>query len=120
MIQRLSRMVPRCEVEAEPDHQCTVLKDSGPLYSADYDAVKENLRNCSRYSAIRCADAVPMSSTEVQQAHEMTQAPPLETSHTKSGINRHSSLAKSEHWSRERMHLWLSPPKLNQLQRHIL
>uniref|UniRef100_A0A8C8C1Q2 DNA polymerase delta subunit 3 n=1 Tax=Oncorhynchus tshawytscha TaxID=74940 RepID=A0A8C8C1Q2_ONCTS len=106
--------------------QTAVLKDSGPLYSADYDAVKENLRNCSRYSAIRCADAVPMSSTEVQQAHEMTQAPPLETSHTKSGINGHSSLAskptskqskgvmgmfanknvsksqaKSEHWSRE-------------------
>lgn len=29
--------------------QKAVLKDSGPLYSADYDAVKENLRNCSRY-----------------------------------------------------------------------
>ncbi|CDQ89459.1 unnamed protein product [Oncorhynchus mykiss] len=37
--------------------------NSGPLYSADYDAVKENLRNCSRYSAICCADAVSMSST---------------------------------------------------------
>ncbi|XP_064861113.1 DNA polymerase delta subunit 3-like [Oncorhynchus nerka] len=73
--------------------QTAVLKDSGPLYSADYDAVKENLRNCSRYSAIHCADAVPMSSTEVQQAHEMTQAPPPETLHTKSGINGHSSLA---------------------------
>lgn len=30
---------------------------------------------------------------QVQQAHEMTQAPPLETLHTKSGINGHSSLA---------------------------
>uniref|UniRef100_A0A4W5JMM7 DNA polymerase delta subunit 3 n=1 Tax=Hucho hucho TaxID=62062 RepID=A0A4W5JMM7_9TELE len=73
--------------------QKAVLKDSGPLYSVDYDAVKENLRNCSRYSAIRCADAVPMSSTAVQQAHETAQAPPPETAHTKSGINGHSSLA---------------------------
>ncbi|XP_041707201.2 DNA polymerase delta subunit 3 isoform X1 [Coregonus clupeaformis] len=73
--------------------QKAVLKDSGPLYGADYDAVKENLRNCSRYSAIRCADAVPMSSAEVQQAHEIAQAPPPETEHTKSGINGHSSMS---------------------------
>ena len=25
------------------------LKDSGPLYSVDYDAVKDNLNSCSRY-----------------------------------------------------------------------
>ncbi|XP_029557131.1 DNA polymerase delta subunit 3 isoform X3 [Salmo trutta] len=70
--------------------QKAVLKDSGPLYSADYDAVKENLRNCSRYSAIRCADAVPMSSAEVQQACETTQAPPPETEQIKAN---HSNLA---------------------------
>ncbi len=29
--------------------QKALLKDSGPLYSVDYDAVKDNLRNCSRY-----------------------------------------------------------------------
>uniref|UniRef100_A0A8K9X4U0 DNA polymerase delta subunit 3 n=1 Tax=Oncorhynchus mykiss TaxID=8022 RepID=A0A8K9X4U0_ONCMY len=75
--------------------QKAVLEDSGPLYSADYDAVKENLRNCSRY--IRTVQfAVLMQypcPRQVQQAHEMTQAPPLETLHTKSGINGHSSLA---------------------------
>uniref|UniRef100_A0A8C7L9N1 DNA polymerase delta subunit 3 n=1 Tax=Oncorhynchus kisutch TaxID=8019 RepID=A0A8C7L9N1_ONCKI len=70
--------------------QKAVLKDSGPLYSADYDAVKENLRNCSRYSAIRCADAVPRSSAEVQQACETTQAPPPETEQIKAN---HSNLA---------------------------
>ncbi|XP_035636847.1 DNA polymerase delta subunit 3 [Oncorhynchus keta] len=70
--------------------QKAVLKDSGPLYSADYDTVKENLRNCSRYSAIRCADAVPRSSAEVQQACETTQAPPPETEQIKAN---HSNLA---------------------------
>uniref|UniRef100_A0A4W5R822 DNA polymerase delta subunit 3 n=1 Tax=Hucho hucho TaxID=62062 RepID=A0A4W5R822_9TELE len=70
--------------------QKAVLKDSGPLYSADYDAVKENLRNCSRYSAIRCADAVPRSSAEVLQACETTQAPPPETEQIKAN---HSNLA---------------------------
>lgn len=28
--------------------QKALLKDSGPLYSVDYDAVKDNLENCSR------------------------------------------------------------------------
>lgn len=26
-----------------------LLKDSGPLYAVDYDAVKDHLKNCSRY-----------------------------------------------------------------------
>merc|ERR1712035_32371 len=39
--------------------QKALLKDSGPLYSVDYDAVKDNLKNCTKYSAIRCATAVP-------------------------------------------------------------
>lgn len=26
------------------------LKDSGPLYSVDYDAVKDNLKDCSRFA----------------------------------------------------------------------
>lgn len=73
--------------------QKAVLRDSGPLYSVDYDAVKDNLKNCNRhadlcrpwrvcvlvscwadevlplcrYSAIRCAGAVPTSSVELQQ-----------------------------------------------------
>ncbi|XP_010868779.1 DNA polymerase delta subunit 3 [Esox lucius] len=73
--------------------QKAVLKDSGPLYSADYDAVKDNLRSSCRYSAIRCADAVPMSSSEVQLARETKQAPAPDTEHIKSGINAHSALA---------------------------
>lgn len=28
--------------------QKALLKDSGPLYSVDYDAVKDTLQNCSR------------------------------------------------------------------------
>lgn len=63
------------------------LKDSGPLYSVDYDAVKENLKNCSRYSAIRCASAVPM------QAGEITPSRPPDTEHVvKADMNGHASL----------------------------
>lgn len=62
------------------------LKDSGPLYSVDYDAVKENLKNCSRYSAIRCASAVPM------QAGETTRARPPDTEPVvKADMNGHAS-----------------------------
>ncbi|KAK2827319.1 hypothetical protein Q7C36_018245 [Tachysurus vachellii] len=46
------------------------LKDSAPLYSTDYDAMKENLKNCNKYSAIRCAAAVQMSTAELQRAQE--------------------------------------------------
>lgn len=30
--------------------QKALLKDSGPLYSVDYDAVKDNLKDCSRFA----------------------------------------------------------------------
>ncbi|XP_056149407.1 DNA polymerase delta subunit 3 isoform X2 [Lampris incognitus] len=73
--------------------QKAVLKDSGPLYSVDYDAVKDNLKNCSRYSAIQCASAVPMSSAEVEQAREKMQTPVPEPQIVKSGTNGHASLA---------------------------
>ncbi|XP_077471572.1 DNA polymerase delta subunit 3 [Stigmatopora argus] len=53
--------------------QKALLKDSAPLYAVDYDAFKDNLLNCSKYSAIRCADAVPISSSE----RNFQQAPPL-------------------------------------------
>uniref|UniRef100_A0A3Q2PKP6 DNA polymerase delta subunit 3 n=1 Tax=Fundulus heteroclitus TaxID=8078 RepID=A0A3Q2PKP6_FUNHE len=56
--------------------QKALLKDSGPLYSVDYDAVKDNLKNCSKYSAIRCPNAVPMSAVELQQVQEIQRAPP--------------------------------------------
>ncbi|XP_044075315.1 DNA polymerase delta subunit 3 [Siniperca chuatsi] len=73
--------------------QKALLKDSGPLYSVDYDAVKDNLKNCSRYSAIRCASAVPMSSLELQQAREIHRAPTPEPENKKPGMNGEANLA---------------------------
>ncbi|XP_073680624.1 DNA polymerase delta subunit 3 [Garra rufa] len=67
------------------------LKDSSPLYNTDYDAVKENLKNCNKYSAIRCAAAVPMSSAELQKAQEMALAPPAEREISKPGLNENTS-----------------------------
>ncbi|XP_020497458.2 DNA polymerase delta subunit 3 isoform X1 [Labrus bergylta] len=67
--------------------QKALLKDSGPLYSVDYDAVKDNLKDCSRYSAIRCADAVPMSSLELQQVREPQRAPTPEPEPKKTATN---------------------------------
>ncbi|KAI1903511.1 hypothetical protein AGOR_G00027940 [Albula goreensis] len=74
--------------------QKAALKDSGPLYSTDYDAVKENLKNCSKYSAIRCASAVPMSAAEreVQRAQEVA-TPPPETDINRSALNGHAPQA---------------------------
>ncbi|XP_037643800.1 DNA polymerase delta subunit 3 isoform X2 [Sebastes umbrosus] len=73
--------------------QKALLKDSGPLYSVDYDAVKDNLKNCSRYSAIRCASAVPMSSLELQQTREIQRAPSPEPENKKPGVNGDTNLA---------------------------
>ncbi|KAI9522629.1 hypothetical protein NQZ68_034302 [Dissostichus eleginoides] len=67
--------------------QKALLKDSGPLYSVDYDAVKDNMKNCSKYSAIRCAGAVPVSSVELQQTREIQRAPSPEPESKKSGMN---------------------------------
>ncbi|CAJ1073052.1 DNA polymerase delta subunit 3 [Xyrichtys novacula] len=67
--------------------QKALLKDSGPLYSVDYDAVKDNLRNCSKFSAISCPSAVPMSSVELQQAREIQRASAPEPEHKKPGMN---------------------------------
>ncbi|XP_026090705.1 DNA polymerase delta subunit 3 [Carassius auratus] len=67
------------------------LKDSSPLYNTDYDAVKENLKNCNKYSAISCAAAVPMSSTELQRAQEMASVPPVEKEISKTGLNENTS-----------------------------
>ncbi|NWX52868.1 DPOD3 polymerase, partial [Steatornis caripensis] len=54
--------------------QKALLKDSGPLYNTDYDIVKTNLHNCSKFSAIHCAAAVPRTSAEVSQAQTSAQA----------------------------------------------
>ncbi|NWZ59763.1 DPOD3 polymerase, partial [Haliaeetus albicilla] len=54
--------------------QKALLKDSGPLYNTDYDIVKTNLHNCSKFSAIHCAAAVPRTSAEVPQVQTSVQA----------------------------------------------
>ncbi|XP_066502174.1 DNA polymerase delta subunit 3 [Hoplias malabaricus] len=67
------------------------LKDSGPLYSTDYDAVKENLKNCNKYSAIHCAAAIPMSTAELQKAQERVLATALEKEARKPPMNDHTT-----------------------------
>ncbi|KAM5223693.1 DNA polymerase delta subunit 3 isoform 3-T3 [Hipposideros larvatus] len=44
--------------------QKAMLKDSGPLFNTDYDILKSNLQNCSKFSAIQCAAAVPRAPAE--------------------------------------------------------
>ncbi|XP_034039888.1 DNA polymerase delta subunit 3-like isoform X2 [Thalassophryne amazonica] len=72
--------------------QKALLKDSGPLYSVDYDAVKDNLTDCSRFSAIRCAGAVPMTSMELQQATQTPRAATPEPQNKKHCVNGDASL----------------------------
>ncbi|XP_074917931.1 DNA polymerase delta subunit 3 isoform X1 [Chelonoidis abingdonii] len=54
--------------------QKAMLKDSGPLYNTDYDIVKTNLQNCSKFSAIQCAAAVTRTSAEVSQVQTSAEA----------------------------------------------
>ncbi|NWY00760.1 DPOD3 polymerase, partial [Nothoprocta ornata] len=56
--------------------QKALLKDSGPLYNTDYDIVKANLHNCSKFSAIHCAAAVLRTPAEVPPTQPPTQADP--------------------------------------------
>ncbi|XP_051943387.1 DNA polymerase delta subunit 3 [Hippocampus zosterae] len=62
--------------------QKALLRDSGPLYAVDYDAVKDNLLSCSKYSAIRCSSAIPMSSVE-RNAQQAPPPPVLEPQQSK-------------------------------------
>ncbi|XP_078078747.1 DNA polymerase delta subunit 3 isoform X2 [Mustelus asterias] len=55
--------------------QKAMLKDSSPLFNTDYEAVKENLQNSNKYSAIRCADAVPRSAEELARLQKSVQQP---------------------------------------------
>ncbi|NXQ59092.1 DPOD3 polymerase, partial [Anthoscopus minutus] len=48
--------------------QKALLKDSSPLYNTDYDIVKTNLQHCSKFSAIRCAAAVPRTRPDAPRA----------------------------------------------------
>ncbi|XP_072466956.1 DNA polymerase delta subunit 3 isoform X3 [Notamacropus eugenii] len=54
--------------------QKAMLKDSGPLFNTDYDILKTNLQSCSKFSAIRCAAAVPRASDEISPSEIFGQA----------------------------------------------
>ncbi|KAM6447733.1 DNA polymerase delta subunit 3 [Liasis olivaceus] len=55
--------------------QKALLKDSSPLFNTDYDILKANLENCSKFSAICCAAAVTRSVAE-SPAQVPPQPPP--------------------------------------------
>ncbi|NXB11285.1 DPOD3 polymerase, partial [Cnemophilus loriae] len=55
--------------------QKALLKDSSPLYNTDYDIVKTNLQHCSKFSAIRCAAAVPRTPPDAPRAPAASQGP---------------------------------------------
>uniref|UniRef100_H3ALF4 DNA polymerase delta subunit 3 n=1 Tax=Latimeria chalumnae TaxID=7897 RepID=H3ALF4_LATCH len=74
--------------------QKALLKDSGPLFNTDYDAIKTNLQNCSKYSAIHCSEAVPRSLDEIdrlqKKAQEASQASTETPVATKPSLNGHA------------------------------
>ncbi|XP_006141055.1 DNA polymerase delta subunit 3 isoform X2 [Tupaia chinensis] len=53
--------------------QKAMLKDSGPLFNTDYDILKSNLQNCSKFSAIQCAAAVPRAPAESSSSKQLEQ-----------------------------------------------
>ncbi|XP_066475975.1 DNA polymerase delta subunit 3 isoform X2 [Tiliqua scincoides] len=53
--------------------QKAMLKDSGPLYNTDYDIIKVNFQNCSKFSAIHCADAVARTAAEMSRVEAPVQ-----------------------------------------------
>ncbi|XP_062949679.1 DNA polymerase delta subunit 3 isoform X2 [Cynocephalus volans] len=54
--------------------QKAMLKDSGPLFNTDYDILKSNLQNCSKFSAIQCAAAVPRTPAESSFSKKVEQS----------------------------------------------
>ncbi|XP_007939134.1 DNA polymerase delta subunit 3 [Orycteropus afer afer] len=54
--------------------QKAMLKDSGPLFNTDYDILKSNLQNCSKFSAIQCAAAVFREPTEFSSSEKLEQS----------------------------------------------
>lgn len=56
--------------------QKAMLKDSGPLYNTDYDIIKANFQNCSKFSAIHCADAVTRTASEMSHPVQADAQPP--------------------------------------------
>ncbi|KAM4845159.1 DNA polymerase delta subunit 3 [Thomomys bottae] len=62
--------------------QKAMLKDSGPLFNTDYDILKSNLQNCSKFSAIQCAAAVPRPPAESSSSGKFEQSDPEPSSET--------------------------------------
>ncbi|OBS80969.1 hypothetical protein A6R68_20828 [Neotoma lepida] len=62
--------------------QKAMLKDSGPLFNTDYDILKSNLQNCSKFSAIQCAAAVPRAPAESSSSRKFEQSNLQATSET--------------------------------------
>ncbi|XP_047608281.1 DNA polymerase delta subunit 3 isoform X2 [Phacochoerus africanus] len=54
--------------------QKAMLKDSGPLFNTDYDILKSNLQNCSKFSAIQCTAAVPRAPAESSSSEKFEQS----------------------------------------------
>ncbi|NXE94404.1 DPOD3 polymerase, partial [Menura novaehollandiae] len=74
--------------------QKALLKDSSPLYNTDYDIVKTNLQHCSKFSAIRCAAAVPRTPRDVPRAQTSEQSSPRHKDTDAAGVaNGHGPAA---------------------------
>jgi DNA polymerase delta subunit 3 len=54
--------------------QKSMLKDGEPLFNTDYDILKSNLQNCSKFSAIQCAAAVPRAPAESPSSRKYEQS----------------------------------------------
>ncbi|NWI18065.1 DPOD3 polymerase, partial [Crypturellus soui] len=76
--------------------QKALLKDSGPLYNTDYDIVKANLHNCSKFSAIHCAAAVLRAPPEVPPAQAEPQAPAATSAVPAPALNGHGPAAAKQ------------------------
>ncbi|XP_054829730.1 DNA polymerase delta subunit 3 [Eublepharis macularius] len=85
--------------------QKAMLKDSGPLYNTDYDIVKANLQNSSKFSAIHCAAAVARTAAETSQtetlAHVDSQPAHSTNASMASVVNGHASSAASKQTSQQ-------------------
>lgn len=43
------------------------LKDSAPLYSTDYDALKENMKNCNKYVVMKTRNTTKVCTIHVAE-----------------------------------------------------
>ncbi|NXM22276.1 DPOD3 polymerase, partial [Ploceus nigricollis] len=73
--------------------QKALLKDSSPLYNTDYDIVKTNLQHCSKFSAIRCAAAVPRTPPDAPRAPAPAQSPQRQRDPDATAVNGHGPRA---------------------------